>query len=80
MLGVTHNADKDEVHHAYQQLAKIYHPDRYDTFDLPPEVREYLEAMARRVNAAHEALIADTRDKPATPAKQEPVFTTTGRS
>ena len=54
-LGVTAEADKEEVHRAYILLAKIYHPDQYATIVLPAEVRDYLSSMARRINAAYEA-------------------------
>ena len=45
-----------EIREAYFALAKVYHPDRYATAELPTEVIEYLFAMARRINAAHAAL------------------------
>jgi hypothetical protein len=77
VLGVGADADKEQVRRAYLQLAKIYHPDRYATIDLPHEVREYLAAMARRINAAHEALTAKLREQPVRP---QPVFTTPARS
>jgi DnaJ domain len=80
VLGIAAGADKEEVHRAYLHLAKIYHPDRYAAAELPPEVIEYLAAMARRINAAHDTLEAAQRDKPAPVARQAPVFTTPGRS
>ena len=79
VLGITAGADKEEVHRAYLNLAKTYHPDRYAAADLPSEVTEYLAAMARRINAAHDTLEAALRDKPAALARQEPIFTTSGR-
>lgn len=74
VLGVTAGADKGDVHRAYIRLAKIYHPDQYATAGLPQEVCDYLSAMARRVNAAYEAVEA-ARPKPAA-ARQEAVFRT----
>lgn len=56
MLGVAPGAGRDEVRKAYFALAKAYHPDRYASAELPPEVLEYLFTMARRVNAAYAAL------------------------
>jgi hypothetical protein len=56
ILGVRAGASRDEVRQAYLRLAKAYHPDRYASVELPAEVRDYLSAMARRVNAAHAAL------------------------
>ena len=76
VLGVTPGAGKDEVRRAYLHLAKTYHPDRYATSDLPAEVRDYLSAMARRINAAHDAVEAAMHRQ----AAQEPVFTSPGRT
>jgi hypothetical protein len=76
VLGVAHGASRDEVRQAYVALAKAYHPDRYATAELPEEVRAYLSAMARRINAAHAALEVPERKKA---ALAEPVFTTPPR-
>lgn len=75
ILGVKADASRQEVRDAYLALAKVYHPDRYAAADLPSEVSEYLSAMARRINAAYDALEA-TQKRQA--AKQEPVFTKAG--
>ena len=56
VLGLAVGASREEVRQAYFRLAKAYHPDRYATAELPAEVRDYLAAMARRINAAHAAL------------------------
>ena len=72
VLGLPSNAGKEEVRQAYLTMAKIYHPDRYAMAELPREVRDYLSAMARRVNAAYNSIEA-ARQKQA--ARQEPVFT-----
>lgn len=56
ILGVAKGTPWDEIRNAYVHLAKQYHPDRFATADLPPEVTNYLEGMSRRVNAAYEAL------------------------
>jgi hypothetical protein len=76
VLGVAQGAGREEVRQAYVALAKAYHPDRYATAQLPPEVGEYLSAMARRINAAHAALEVPERKKA---ALAEPVFTTRQR-
>jgi hypothetical protein len=52
ILRVPRNADKDTVRKAYLELARTYHPDRFANQDLPPEMSEYVNAMARRVNTA----------------------------
>ena len=49
-------ASREEIREPYVRLAKSYHPDRYATVALPPEVSNYLAAMARRIDAAHAAL------------------------
>ena len=76
ILGLAPGADRQEVRSAYFALAKTYHPDRYATAELPAEVRDYLAAMARRINAAHAALDVPERKRAARP---DPVFTTPPR-
>ena len=56
ILGVSHTAGWDEIRAAYVQQSKAYHPDRYSAATLPAEVGDYLETMARRINAAYAAL------------------------
>jgi len=74
VLGVTREAPWEDIRHAYHALAKLYHPDRYQSMELPKEVHEYVAAMARRINAAYDALEtaraaalaqAEKRSKPA---------------
>lgn len=80
-LGVPSNATHDQIHKAYVALAKAYHPDRYATADLPGEVRDYLAAMARRINLAFQALqqanrVAIRRAN----SVNEPVYSTPSRA
>ena len=75
ILGVAPGASREEVREAYLLLAKMYHPDRYAAAELPPEVRDYLAAMARRVNAAYDALHGLHQHRA---AKEEPIFTKAG--
>ena len=76
VLGLVSGATREEVRQAFFKLAKAYHPDRYATAELPVEVRDYLAAMARRINAAHAALELPQKRQA---ARQEPVFTTPAR-
>jgi hypothetical protein len=76
VLGVAAGCDREEMRRAYLVLAKCYHPDRYATAELPEEVRTYLADMARRINAAYQALDVPER-KQATRAA--PIFTHAGR-
>lgn len=76
VLGVGAGAGREEVRAAYFALAKAYHPDRYATAELPAEVRDYLAAMARRINAAHAALEVPQKRQV---LRQEPIFTSPGR-
>lgn len=56
LLGVDAETAWDDVRAAYHRMTKLYHPDKYAGVDLPPEVRGYLEAMAKQVNAAFRVL------------------------
>ena len=76
VLRLAEGAGRDEIRQAYFALAKTYHPDRYATAELPEEVRDYLSAMARRINAAHAALEVPERKKA---MRAEPIFTTPPR-
>jgi hypothetical protein len=58
VLGIPRGAPYREVKKAFHRLAKLYHPDRYASAELPDEVATYLSGMARRVNAAYAALTA----------------------
>ena len=56
VLGLKKGADAVQIRNAYVALAKIYHPDRFIRTELPPEVAEYLGAVATRVNLAYSEL------------------------
>ncbi|MGI9479282.1 MAG: J domain-containing protein [Hyphomicrobiaceae bacterium] len=76
VLGLEKGAKRSAVRAAFHQLSKTYHPDRYSSAELPGEVMEYLQAMARRINAAHEVLVQDTAKAEAFAAQRtEPVYT-----
>lgn len=76
VLGILNDATFEEVRAAYLKLSKIYHPDRFSGVDLPAEVRDYLAAMVRRINAAYGALEAPvSAAKRAALAKAKPIFT-----
>lgn len=56
VLGLEKGASFEEIRDAYHRLTKIYHPDRYASVELPREVKAYIDAMAKNVNAAFRAL------------------------
>ena len=68
VLGVTETASKDEIREAYHRQVKQYHPDRFANMTLPPEVKDYLNAMSRRVNAAYTALAGSAKREAVNPA------------
>lgn len=80
VLGVTRDAAWDDVRQAYLKLSKVYHPDLYANVALPLEVKDYLAAMARRINAAYKALEEPQQAaKRAVIEKAKPVFTSPQR-
>jgi hypothetical protein len=56
VLGLEKNAPFADIKEAHVRLTKLYHPDRYASVELPREVKVYIEAMSKNVNAAFQAL------------------------
>jgi hypothetical protein len=56
ILGVERNANREAVRQAYITMARNYHPDRFMRIDMPGEMVEYVNAMARRINHAYSEL------------------------
>ena len=80
ILGVSTEATWDEIRQAYVQLSKSYHPDRYAGAVLPAEVKDYVETMSRRINAAYAALEAPHKvTKRAAAERSMPIFSTGAR-
>jgi hypothetical protein len=76
ILGCEKTATWDELRAAFHRLAKIYHPDRYATADLPGEVARYLDGMSSRLNAAYAALEAMHAERRRSAARrQAPIYT-----
>lgn len=79
-LGVAPGTPFEDVRQAYVALSKIYHPDLFVSVALPAEVKEYLSAKARRLNAAYRALeIPHQMAKRAVIEKAKPIFTSPQR-
>ena len=53
VLGIGKDADRAAIRSAYIERARAYHPDRFAQAELPAEVKDYLNVMARRVNSAY---------------------------
>ena len=51
ILGIEPGASQAEIHSAYKNKAKMYHPDRVAS--LAPEVREMAELRMKEINAAY---------------------------
>ena len=51
VLGVSEQATTEELHTAWRQLAKAYHPDRLAALDLPDEMLRHADRVLARINA-----------------------------
>ena len=79
-LGVKRDAEWDDIRQAYLRLAKDYHADRYASVELPTEIRDYLQQMSRRVNAAYTLLEAPRLVVRKADLRAAPIFTSRPRA
>ena len=56
VLQIGKDASADEVRQAYHRMARLYHPDRIASYELPDEIKDYARAMLVRINLAFEQL------------------------
>jgi hypothetical protein len=80
ILGVARGTAFERVRASYLRLAKQYHPDRYEGVDLPREVKEYLSAMAGRINVAYSVLEGAEQAKTAPNRRMAPVYSSPARA
>jgi DnaJ-domain-containing protein 1 len=63
VLGVAADATEQELHAAWRDLAKAYHPDRLAALGLPDEIRRHADRVLARINAAYQRLKNDASNK-----------------
>lgn len=56
VLKVQKGASADEIKQAYHKMARLYHPDRIASYELPEEVKDYVRGMLVRINLAFEQI------------------------
>jgi hypothetical protein len=56
VLKVEKGAAPDEIRQSYHRMARLYHPDRIASYELPDEIKDYARAMLVRINLAFEQL------------------------
>ena len=56
VLGVAGDASEDEIHAAWRDLAKAYHPDRLAALGLPNEMLRHADRVLSRINVAYQRL------------------------
>lgn len=56
VLGVAADATLEEIHAAWRDLAKAYHPDRLTALGLPDEILRHADRVLARINAAFQRL------------------------
>lgn len=72
LLGVAPGADHETMRKAYFAKARLYHPDRFADQELPQEISDYLNAMARRLNAAYDELDETLKNQPKVEPASQP--------
>ena len=50
------DATDEEIHAAWRDLAKAYHPDRLAALGLPDEIMRHADRVLARINAAFQRL------------------------
>ena len=61
VLGVAADATEAEIHAAWRDLAKAYHPDRLAALGLPAEILRHADRVLARINAAYQRLKSERR-------------------
>jgi hypothetical protein len=56
ILKLEKSATPEEIRQAYHRMARLYHPDRIASYELPEEVKDYARAMLVRINLAFEQI------------------------
>lgn len=56
VLKVEKDARPEEIRQAYHRMARLYHPDRIASYELPDEIKAYARDMLVRINLAFEQL------------------------
>ena len=56
ILKVAKDAKPEDIKSAYHRMARLYHPDRIASYELPDEVKDYVRTMLVRINLAFEQI------------------------
>ena len=56
ILGLNKNATKEDLKKQYVYLTKSYHPDKYNSEEIPLEVRNELQDTYKKINLAYDKL------------------------
>jgi DnaJ-domain-containing protein 1 len=56
ILKVARDANPEDIKTAYHRMARLYHPDRIASYELPDEVKAYVRTMLVRINLAFEQI------------------------
>lgn len=56
ILGLEKNCSKSDLKKQYAYLTKNYHPDKYNSEQMPKEVRKELEDKYKKINLAYDTL------------------------
>lgn len=53
LMGLNPGCTPMEAQKKYHAMVKLYHPDKYESIDLPPEIKKYLSDVSQKLSTAY---------------------------
>jgi hypothetical protein len=56
ILDLDDNCTPEKLREQYRKMVKLYHPDKFQSVGLPPEVQAYVQEMFNAISRAHDII------------------------